>query len=201
VLPEPDASPVRAVAWRRLDTAGAEYCTLATSTEGWLLGGTVIAALEGRPIQADYLVITDGTWATREVHVTVHGETTPRSLWLRVGPEARWRPAWKREQPDIPTVTGCSDVDLAITPATNVLPIRRLDLDVGQSAEVQAAWIRFPGLDMERLDQRYTRLAPDRYLYESASGFSRELEVDDLGLVVTYPGFWERVATLDTQGA
>jgi hypothetical protein len=86
---------------------------------------------------------------------------------------------------------GCVDVDLGVTPSTNTLPIHRLELEVGASAEIVAAWIRFPELDIIPAAQRYTRLADRQYLYESNT-FSAELDVDDLGLVVTYPGIWER---------
>ena len=43
--------------------------------------------------------------------------------------------------------------------------------------------------------QRYTCLEPDRrYRYESLDrDFTREIEVDDDGLVVTYPGLFRRV--------
>ena len=62
---------------------------------------------------------------------------------------------------------------------------------MGASADVRAAWVRFPELAIELLEQRYTRLAAHRYLYESAGGtFRRELTVDDHGFVVDYPGLW-----------
>ncbi len=43
--------------------------------------------------------------------------------------------------------------------------------------------------------QRYNCLDPGRlYRYESlASGFAREIEVDPDGLVLAYPGLFERV--------
>jgi hypothetical protein len=56
---------------------------------------------------------------------------------------------------------------------------------------VRAAWIGFPGLRTEVLEQRYTRLADDRYRYESADGsFVRELTTDQAGFVIDYPGGW-----------
>ena len=83
------------------------------------------------------------------------------------------------------------DIDLGFSPATNLLPIRRLELTVGASATVRAAWVRFPEMMLEVLDQVYTRLGPDRYLYESAGGeFRRELTVNRRGFVIDYPGFW-----------
>jgi uncharacterized protein len=58
-------------------------------------------------------------------------------------------------------------------------------------ANVCAAWVRFPELTIEPLEQRYTRLAAHRYLYESTGGtFRRELTVDDHGFVIDYPGLW-----------
>jgi hypothetical protein len=93
-------------------------------------------------------------------------------------------------------VHGCNDVDLSVTPATNTLPIRRLDLPIGKSESVIAAWVKFPELAVQPLSQRYTRLAKNTYRYESETGFSAEIGVDDLGLVTAYPGDWERIAAL-----
>ena len=62
---------------------------------------------------------------------------------------------------------GSLDVDLGMTPSTNTSVIRRLGLAVDRSAELTAAWVRFPGLTVEPLRQRYTRVATHGYLYES----------------------------------
>jgi hypothetical protein len=39
-----------------------------------------------------------------------------------------------------------------------------------------------------------TRTAENIYRYESDTGFSAEIMVDDLGLVTAYPRGWERIA-------
>jgi hypothetical protein len=54
--------------------------------------------------------------------------------------------------------------------------------------------VKFPGLEIQPLAQTYTRLSENRYRYESP-GFSAELHVDELGLVITYKNGWERLAT------
>jgi len=89
---------------------------------------------------------------------------------------------------------GCVDLDLAFTPATNLIPVRRLALHVGESAPARAAWLSFPELALEPLDQEYRRTGPSTYRY-GADGFDSELEVDDAGFIVRYPGRWEAVAT------
>jgi uncharacterized protein len=68
-------------------------------------------------------------------------------------------------------------------------------LAVGASAAVRAAWVRFPELTTEVLEQVYTRLAQELYLYESAGGsFRRELVVNEVGFVLEYPGLWRAEA-------
>jgi uncharacterized protein len=93
-----------------------------------------------------------------------------------------------QERPDLQE---CRDVDIGVTPATNTLPIRRLELQVGESRKLVAAWLRFPELDVIPLKQRYTRIDEETYLYESVmSGYKAELIVDEDGVVQTYGGEW-----------
>lgn len=89
-------------------------------------------------------------------------------------------------------MAGCVDLDLNFSPSTNLLPIRRLELAVGQRTEVKAAWLRFPSFTLEPLDQLYRRIDAAVYRYESAGGkFVRDLQVDAAGFVTHYPGFWQ----------
>jgi hypothetical protein len=97
----------------------------------------------------------------------------------------------------ISAVAGCIDLDLSFSPSTNLLPIRRLHLAVGQTAPVQAAWLRLPHFDLELLDQIYRRERENTYHYESAGGaFVTKLLVNAAGFVMDYPGLWTAEATL-----
>ena len=93
-------------------------------------------------------------------------------------------------------LAGCTDIDLNFSPSTNLLPIRRLNLKIGEESDVRAAWLRFPSFTLERLDQRYRRLGNDTYRYETAGGaFVTELTVNSAGFVTRYPDFCEAEAT------
>ncbi len=84
------------------------------------------------------------------------------------------------------------DIDLALSPSTNTLPIRRLRLPIGTSAEIVTAHVS-PDLTVQPDGQRSTRLEERRYRYEALDGgFEREIEVDGEGLVVDYPGLFAR---------
>ena len=107
---------------------------------------------------------------------TLTGKLWPGSLALSVESRGTWR-SWSQELRDI---HGYADVDLAVTPPTNTLPIRRLNLQVGSSESFIATWVKFPELTIQTLSQRYTRLGRNIYRYESNTGFSAEIVVDDL---------------------
>ncbi len=183
----------RVVVWRNLLLNGRDYCALWHGAEGWLLKGTVVGVLKDeRPVLANYEVHCDENWLTHRVQV----ERTVGSDVKTLGLNVESRGVWRSLAQELRGIHGCDDIDLALTPATNTLPIRRLGLQVGSSESVIAAWVKFPELTIQPLSQRYTRLAKDTYRYESNTGVSAEIVVDDLGLVIAYPGAWERIAAL-----
>ncbi len=93
----------------------------------------------------------------------------------------------------VPGSAGALDPDIACTAATNTLPIRRLGLAVGATAEIDVLYIAMPDLTPRILRQRYSR-RDEGYLYENLeSGFSAFLTVDSGGWVTDYPGVCRRV--------
>jgi hypothetical protein len=67
-----------------------------------------------------------------------------------------------------------------------------LNLAIGETATVKAAWLRFPSFQLELLSQHYRRLDETTYRYESAGGqFVADLKVNKSGFVVEYPGIWQ----------
>lgn len=183
----------RAVVWNNLLIDGRDYCGLWHTAEGWVLKGTVVGVLKDqRPLLASYEIHCDENWLTHRVQVDRTIGSDVKTLGLSVENRGVWRSAGQ----ELPGVRGCDDVDLMLTPATNTLPIRRLNLQIGRSESVIAAWVKFPELTVQPLSQRYTRLSKDTYRYESNTRFSAEILVDDLGLVSAYPGGWERISTV-----
>jgi len=75
------------------------------------------------------------------------------------------------------------------------LPINRLKLAIGQQEEIAVGWIRFPTLEVVHARQSYERRSDRTYRYRSlASGFTADIDVDEIGLTVRYEGIWERIA-------
>lgn len=199
----------RTVLWQRVDAPGTEYSLIGVGAgTPWILHGIVNTLFADKPSSIRYDITCDDSWRTAAVMIWMTSGLERSLLRFTCDEEKRWwrevllasdvNESSEQAPAELTTLRGCVDVDLGCTPATNTLPIRRLNLAVGESAEVTAAWVRFPSLTIEPLAQTYTRLDVYRYRYESATGFSAELTVDELGIVVHYPGGWERVAAVDS---
>ena len=181
----------QSILWRRLDRPGHEFARLLSQGAEWHLTGTAVFAHEQQPCRLDYVVVCDAGWLTLSGRVAGWVGDTKIEIEVAVDSARRWR----LNGAVCPGVDACIDLDLNFSPSTNLLPIRRLGLEVGQEATVRAAWLRFPSFALEPLEQRYRRTAPATYRYESAGGrFVAELQVNAAGLVTLYPGVWQIAA-------
>lgn len=191
------------ILWHRLDQPGYESARLASEGKNWRLAGTAVFQHDKQPCRLDYSILCDALWHTIAARVAgwvgeeqvaiVISVDKAHHWWMNGGRAAKKDIAAIK---DIAAVAGCLDLDLNFSPVTNTLPIRRLALEVGQTADVRAAWLRFPSFKLELLEQRYSRIDATTYRYESAGGrFVRDLQVDDSGLITDYPGFWQLEAT------
>jgi hypothetical protein len=156
----------------------------------WVLRGTILA-MSSSAAEARYEIFCDAQFRTRLAQITLRDSGGERRFEI-----ATENGHWYANGNEVPSVRGAVDVDLGWSPSTNTLPVRRLNLETGQSSgEFTAAWVRFPELVLEPLRQEYRRLSEREYLYTSRGGaFQARLLVDDHGLVVDYAGFWERVS-------
>ena len=180
------------ILWRRLDLPGHEIASIRRRLDGWRIVGVAVFVGVGSPCRIEYNIKCDAQWTT--CGCTLEGAIGARTIQLDI--ERDVEGAWLIDGTDVSELRGCADIDLGFSPVTNLLPIRRLALPIGGRASVRAAWVRFPELSVEVLEQTYTHAAGDRYDYESAGGnFRRELTVDAFGCVIDYPGLWRAEAT------
>ena len=179
----------RSILWRGVSQPGHEACRLYQLVTEWCLEGTAVFLSDDcRSCRLSYLVRCDLGWNTLAATVSGWLGSDKVNIELTVDTLHRWRLNGLEK----PAVSGCIDVDLNFSPSTNLLPIRRLGLAIGQQMEVKAAWLRFPGFELEPLSQIYARLDEFTYRYSSNRGkFVRDITVNEVGLVTDYPGLWQ----------
>lgn len=176
------------VMWQPHERAGAERTVIEPMPDGFRIAGTALVVADDAAHEIRYSVLTDRSWRTRTVGAHVQGPGADRRLALHADGTGTWSVG---DEP-LMDLFGAIDVDLGWTPATNTLPIRRLDLAVGSAEDITVAWVAFPEHEVRRRRQRYHRIAENVYRF-SSDGFEVDLTVDDSGIVTEYPGGWRAV--------
>jgi len=176
--------------WQDWSGNGVEHTVVTGTQESNGADGVVIGSAEGRDFAMRYRIRCDGAWTLEHACIEIVGEQ--RKLELVSNGCGKWSDASGNP---LTALDGAIDLDLSASPFTNTLPIRRLQLAKGSSAEIRTAYVRCPDLAIISDPQRYSCIEPlRRYRYESLdSNFSREIEVDGDGLVITYPGLFKRL--------
>lgn len=172
--------------WRALDREGHDTCRLSQTTEGWMLSGHAEFRDDLGRASLNYVVRCDLGWLTQSVDLA--GRHGTREVQSKI---VRYDSVWYVD--DIPQtdVARARDIDLSFTPATNLMPLRRLETRL----TVTAAWLRYPSATLSRLDQVYAR-EDGRVGYSAEqTGFSTTLDVDPSGFVLLYPDLWHGEVT------
>jgi hypothetical protein len=185
--------PRRTICWRplwnqRRAGLGLEQLLLAQRSAN----GTVLAFdEEGRPFSLRYQLEWDGAFNLRSADLAVEAGGDSHTLLLRTDGAGRWFDGTGKE---LLHLEGCRDIDIWPTPFTNSFAWWRVPLAIGERREFRMAWVSAPGLTVQPQAQAYTRVSARQYRFENLdSGFRAELSTDADGLVIDYPGFFERV--------
>jgi hypothetical protein len=184
---------IRDVMWSAWEGPGLGHLRLAVRDSGVVADGVVLGVAEGRPFRVAYEVRCDANWRVRAARVGAPGE--PPKVELLSDGEGNWTGSDGRT---VTYLQGCEYVDISETPFTNTLPIRRLGLAPGDSAEISVAYVDGTELQPWPEPQRYTRLEKGEgggfYRFLSLDGgFTADLPVDADDLVLDYPGLFRRI--------
>jgi len=184
----------RHILWTPWSEPGIEHLRLLQHDETILADSIIVGIRNRMPFRLHYEITCDSHWNVKQLDLELLSDTY-KSIKLQADGKGYWTtPAGDPVQ----LLDGCIDVDISATPFTNTLPIRRLTLSPGQSAELLMAYVLIPDMEMITHRQRYTCLEVTSgggfYKYENVdSDFSAELLVDSDGLVFDYPGLFRSI--------
>jgi hypothetical protein len=170
------------VSWSTWDGDYSETLTLSWDNEAWTAVGKV-----GRE-RVEYVLRLAPTWRVRQF--LLFRDLEDPDLWLAIDAQHRWgevNGSYRRE------LDGCADIELACTPFTATVPIRRLRLAVGEAADINVIDVDVETLATSRQPVRYERLGATTFGRTAlTTGALRQFEVDEFGLVVDEPARFRR---------
>src|SRR5687767_7177721 len=145
---------LRKIIWSNQAAAGLEHFYLRRGNDEITADGIVIGVEENAAFRIRYTISCDLKWQVRKVVVKSLDENEQTISLLSDG-----LGNWTNESGNpVPELKGCVDVDITATPFTNTLPIRRLGLISGESAEIKVVYFTIPEMQVSVEPQRYTCL-------------------------------------------
>jgi uncharacterized protein len=181
----------RLVIWRGLDDWRAEASHVRIEGDRLSATGSQLGATP-EPYRLDYLLRTSPRFVTETLELSVVRAGTLRRLRLARGPDG----SWTADDRALPELDGALDCDLGLSPLANSMPVLRESLlsPGSEPRDFVMAWVDVPDLTVHRSEQRYEPVDERHVRFVSLDGsFMAELEYDEDGVVLSYPGLAERV--------
>lgn len=168
-----------------------ENCLVNVGTGGSTITSTIIGLYDGAIYKVDYQIKTNARWETVFLEINYRLNNHQQTIRFEGDGKGNWTSNGQKDE----RFNGCLDVDIAVTPFTNTLPIRRLNLPGNQSQEIKVIYCDLLAQAIKPVRQQYTCLSPTQYHYQNIpNDFEATIEVDEAGLVVDYPTLFVRTA-------
>lgn len=173
----------RVITWKVSESQGIETAWIELGGDALRGHGRAVGTTP-QPYWISYELDTADGFVTRRLQVTAESADGTRTLDLRHDGAGRWTANGER----VPDVYGALDCDLGLCPLTNTMPVLRHGLHLAPGErEFLMAWVSVPDLTVLPSQQTYTHLGQGRIRFVSGD-FRSDIEFDDDGVVVDYPG-------------
>jgi hypothetical protein len=184
----------KSVFWRPWTDSGLEHLRIKRFDNGIVVEGFIVRILNSVGFHANYRINASATWKFRSVDLTVSTDHD-RHMSLSTDGEGNWQ---DQDGNELSNLRECFEIDISATPFTNTLAIGRLNIGVGKSVKLSAAYIRLPEMTVEAVPQRYTAVEISKrrsaYRYEGLfRNFTAILPVDEDLIVIDYPETFKRI--------
>jgi uncharacterized protein len=124
------------ILWTGKEYYSLENCVADVTPAGVDISSVIVGKYESRIYRVEYHIKTNPDWETQ--YVQVMARHSDRELKFRLHKYSTDK--WISEGQTIGQFDGCLDVDIAVTPFTNTLPIRRLKLGLNETQQVRVIY-------------------------------------------------------------
>lgn len=181
---------MKTLIWKGIFYQSLEYFNISKNDEHYIVNSKIIGCHEDKIYTVDYHLIIDSDWTMLEFSIESEINTVKKTLTGK-----KQNDEWEINTIIQPDFKGFKYIDISLTPFTNTLPINHLKLPENIPQEIEVIYIDVLNQQVRPAQQRYTRTAPNQYLYENIhTVFKAVILTDENGLVITYPELFERIA-------
>jgi hypothetical protein len=175
--------------WEWVDGTGLERVERYKETNGTGINSLIIGVRNNQPGKTAY------SFGHNEIGEVIEAQLDDPPMIIEYGGNGHW---YDHYQNILPQLNGCTAIDVRESAATNMLAIKQLQLNPGETGELTVAYFELLEGTWQPERQRYTCVektsAGSVFKFEHlSSGFKAEFQVDAEDFVIDYPGLFRRV--------
>ena len=156
---------------------------------GSAINSVIIGSYNNKIYRVDYLIKTNEHWET--IFFEIKTQVSDKRDLISYQSDGKGN--WTKNGTHVNEFKDCIDIDISLTPFTNTLSINRIKLRLNETKEIKVLYLDILNQQIKSVKQIYTRLSQFEYKYENVpNDFEAIITVDELGLVVNYPGLFAR---------
>ncbi|MDN3691811.1 putative glycolipid-binding domain-containing protein [Chryseobacterium tructae] len=183
---------MKTLIWQGIAFQSLEYFKLTENDKNFIVESKIIGSYEARMYAVDYHLTIDHNWNIQEFIIDSEVNTVKNKLKGK-----KIQDEWVINNKINSDFKAFPFIDISLTPFTNTLPINSLKLNENDTQEIKVIYIDVLNNLVKPVTQQYTRIAPHTYHYDNLqTDFKSDILVDDSGLVVNYPGLFDKIAEL-----
>ncbi|REC49518.1 putative glycolipid-binding domain-containing protein [Chryseobacterium pennipullorum] len=183
---------MKTLIWKGIYDESLEYFNIKKDDQRYIAESEITGRSKDKIYRVRYNIVIDENWTVAEFSIESEINGVKEQLAGKKQDE-EWIINGTLHQ----EFNGFQYIDISVTPFTNTLPINHLKLTENRPQKINVIYIDVLHHHFKPAVQRYTCLATGTYLYENVeTDFKSEILVDDIGLVISYPGLFERIAEL-----
>jgi len=185
----------RNILWTGIEYHSLENCLVKNTATGAEINSVIVGRYSEKIYRVEYQIQTNQNWEVIFVEIKSQHSNKLDHVIFQSDAKGNWiqngKPATEFQ--------GCIDVDIPLTPFTNTLPIKRLNMHHGKVNEIYVVYIDLLERQITPVKQKYIRNSNTQYHYENIpNDFEANIEVDELGYVVEYPSLFTRTFSVDS---
>jgi len=183
------------ILWTGREYHSLENCLIRESISGVDISSIIIGHYEEKIYKVAYHIKTNIHWETVFFEIISQHSNQTQTISYESDGKGNWTNAG---QP-LSRFKDCIDIDIRVTPFTNTLPIRRLQLKPRETREIQVLYFDLLDMQIMPVSQKYTCLSATEYHYENIpNDFEANIQVDRSGFVVDYSSLFVRTAAQES---
>lgn len=176
------------IAWKSL-----EYCRISDNEGGIKVDSTIVGKAEDM-YNIAYQLSINKHWEIIAALIT--GRIGNKEIYFTLAKDETG--IWAFNNEPTPQFDGCLDIDISVTPLTNTLPIKRLQLAQDECREISVIYFDLFDNIVRPARQAYTKLSASTYRYENVpNNFEALIRLNEQMLVVDYPDLFRAVDYLN----